>query len=45
MRGGMKRAKSRLPRHMPPMNAASKNPSDTNDAPTINESCWNQTTS
>ncbi len=35
----------RLPSPMPPMNAASTVPSDTNDDPMTSGSIWNQTTS
>ena len=40
-----KRGKSRLPRHIPPMNVPSNMPSETVETPITNSSNWNQTTS
>ena len=44
-RGDTNRGRSRLPRHMPPMNVPSSTPSETADEPITSCSSWNQTIS
>ena len=43
--GPIIRGRSRLPRHMPPMNVPRRTPIDTADDPMTSSSSWNQTTS
>ena len=43
--GGDEPGEKQAPAHIPPMNVASRTPSDTAEAPITSCSSWNQTTS